>query len=107
MFNLNFRRDTRQARGFHRPSFARVRGEGVAGHVAEGEGAFPLWLPVAVLTIPVVVRLSIVARRRRRVRAGLCAGCEYDPRGNVSGVCPECGCHLTPQAIYPNILRIT
>jgi hypothetical protein len=31
------------------------------------------------------------ARRYRRSRRGLCLNCGYDLRGNVSGVCPECG----------------
>ncbi len=30
-------------------------------------------------------------RRYRRGRRGLCLKCGYDLRGNVSGVCPECG----------------
>ena len=30
-------------------------------------------------------------RRRHRARHGLCLRCGYDLRGNVSGVCPECG----------------
>ena len=29
--------------------------------------------------------------RRLRSKQGLCAYCGYDLRGNVSGVCPECG----------------
>jgi hypothetical protein len=29
-------------------------------------------------------------RRERRAK-GLCVRCGYDLRGNVSGVCPECG----------------
>ena len=31
-------------------------------------------------------------RRRRRKKRGLCAKCGYDLTGNVSEVCPECGC---------------
>lgn len=30
-------------------------------------------------------------RRHRRRRKGLCLKCAYDLKGNVSGVCPECG----------------
>jgi hypothetical protein len=29
--------------------------------------------------------------RRRRSSSGLCSACGYSLRGNVSGVCPECG----------------
>jgi hypothetical protein len=29
--------------------------------------------------------------RRRRAGGGLCVKCGYDLKGNVSGVCPECG----------------
>lgn len=38
--------------------------------------------------------------RRRREKHGLCGGCGYDLRGNVSGRCPECGT-ITPE---PEIL---
>ena len=53
------------------------------------------WLPVAVTTLPVLVRLLLAGqalqRRRRWARAGLCQGCGYDLTGNQTGVCPECG----------------
>ena len=31
------------------------------------------------------------ARRARTIRPGLCRVCQYNLRGNVSGICPECG----------------
>ena len=31
------------------------------------------------------------AERNIRLRRNLCFGCGYSLRGNVSGVCPECG----------------
>ena len=31
------------------------------------------------------------ARRRRLLSRGCCASCGYKLKGNVSGVCPECG----------------
>lgn len=37
------------------------------------------------------------ARRRRRMRENRCLRCDYDLRGNQSGVCPECGTVLTSQ----------
>ena len=51
--------------------------------VAAGAGTMP------------VVALSLAAgrarRRRSRLEVGRCAACGYNLRGNVSGVCPECG----------------
>ncbi len=47
---------------------------------------FPLWVPL-VITLP----FGIFALRRSRMRPGYCATCGYDLKGNVSGVCPECG----------------
>lgn len=47
----------------------------------------PLWLPLALTSMPTVLLWS----RRRPRRAGLCEHCHYELRGNVSGVCPECG----------------
>ena len=32
-----------------------------------------------------------VRPRLLRTRRGLCVHCGYDLRGNISGVCPECG----------------
>ena len=43
---------------------------------------------LAVPTARTVVRRLLASRRRR---AGVCETCGYDLRGNVSGVCPECG----------------
>ena len=37
-----------------------------------------------------------VLRPWRRRRKGLCLNCGYDLRGNVSGVCPECGREAKP-----------
>jgi hypothetical protein len=37
-------------------------------------------------------------RARRGARLGLCRHCSYDLRGNVSGVCPECGIAITVTA---------
>ncbi len=51
------------------------------------------WLQAAALLASVPpLRQALAARRSaRRRRAGLCVTCGYCLRGNVSGVCPECG----------------
>jgi hypothetical protein len=48
---------------------------------------------VAVLLalFPVISLIRGPLRRSRRRRRGRCLVCGYDLRGNVSGVCPECG----------------
>jgi hypothetical protein len=57
-----------------------------------------LWLCIlaAVLWIPVraIIYLSTHQQRRRRYRLnhGHCVQCDYNLTGNVSGICPECGC---------------
>ena len=47
----------------------------------------PLW--------PLIVSLAVAGAysswRRRRPRTGHCVTCGYNLKGNVSGVCPECG----------------
>lgn len=55
-------------------------------------------LLAATAAIPLLRAISIplgrLAMRRRRSaarRRGLCPACRYDLRGNLSGVCPECG----------------
>jgi hypothetical protein len=44
-------------------------------------------VPTALLIVP----FWRLRRLRLRRAAGLCPACAYDLRGNVSGVCPECG----------------
>jgi hypothetical protein len=50
--------------------------------------SIPLWMPFLAVGIPT----AILWRRRGRVWLGHCRECRYDLTGNVSGVCPECGC---------------
>lgn len=50
----------------------------------------PFWLMVLALTIPGILVLARIARRRKRTRAGLCVFCGYDLRGSPDR-CPECG----------------
>jgi hypothetical protein len=46
--------------------------------------------PVILAGLPALAWL-LARLLRRRLRPGHCAGCGYNLRGNVSGVCPECG----------------
>jgi hypothetical protein len=52
-----------------------------------------------VLTTPILIYPLLPAvKRRKRRKLGLCPICEYDLRGNESGICPECG---TPADLPP------
>jgi hypothetical protein len=56
----------------------------------------PFWA-VALLAFTVSVWTWLAYRRRRdRDRPGHCNACGYDLKGNVSGVCPECGAAIPP-----------
>lgn len=69
----------------------------------------PLWIGLAidaavyaVLWFAIVRALAYVRdwmRRHRRMRLGCCAHCGYDLKGNVSGVCPECGAEGVSTAV--------
>jgi hypothetical protein len=72
---------------------------GVAVPFNHREGLFsvqtwrlPFW-SVALLSLlyPTVTFLCGPYRRHRRRKKGLCLQCGYSLKGNVSGVCPECG----------------
>ena len=53
---------------------------------------FPPWLPMAVTgVLPGVIAVRNL-RRQVAVPHGPCLACGYNLTGNVSGVCPECGC---------------
>jgi hypothetical protein len=47
----------------------------------------PVWIVLGLVAIPT----AILWYRDRRPPKGCCQGCGYNLRGNVSGVCPECG----------------
>jgi hypothetical protein len=60
----------------------------------------PVWLGLAGDTVCFgsvwfAVLVLPGARRRFRLRRGLCAACGYDLAGNTMGVCPECGAGAT------------
>jgi hypothetical protein len=54
--------------------------------------AFPLWAPFSILAAyPTIAFIRGPMRRWRRMRRGLCVACGYNLKGNVTGVCSECG----------------
>jgi hypothetical protein len=56
--------------------------------------AAPYWaieILAAILPVSALLRWRRRRRRANRLKQGLCAACGYNLRGNVSGVCPECG----------------
>ena len=59
--------------------------------------AFPLWLPMLLLTSPAVALILARMRRRRRRVRGCCERCGYDLRATPAG-CPECGSRTIPAA---------
>jgi len=48
----------------------------------------PLWIPLLFAAVPMA---WLWWRDRRRFPPGHCQRCGYDLKGNVSGVCSECG----------------
>ncbi len=53
--------------------------------------ACPAWTLSLLLACPPVLLARSMHRERHRLRHNLCVKCGYDLRGNVSGVCSECG----------------
>ena len=53
--------------------------------------AVTLWAPVWMLIVIVLPPTVYLFWRDRRHPRGHCQECGYDLKGNVSGVCPECG----------------
>jgi hypothetical protein len=58
---------------------------------------FPIWFlslpvvaPILILVLPGIRRRQVLKFRRRR-HVTRCDECGYDLKGNLSGVCPECG----------------
>jgi len=61
-------------------------------HIIAKAMIVPFWFPSAVIWIyPCTAFLRGPLRRWRRRRKGLCVRCAYNLRGNISGICPECG----------------
>jgi len=58
---------------------------------AYGIVGIPLWLVVAGSGGLWAAQLLVWVKRHGRKKPGCCRACGYDLRGNVSGVCPECG----------------
>jgi hypothetical protein len=51
----------------------------------------PIWAVLTASVLPLVWSCFPLFRRHRRRRQGLCIQCGYNLKGNVSGICPECG----------------
>ena len=47
----------------------------------------PIWMPTVLIVITTISSFYLRSRRQ----AGQCITCKYDLRGNISGICPECG----------------
>jgi len=57
---------------------------------------FGFWLIVGCgLFLMVIVGTILILTGSRPVPQGTCAACGYNLEGNESGVCPECGTHVT------------
>ncbi len=67
--------------------------------------SLPLWLPAIVLSIA-PARLFLAARRAHQGSGDvICGRCGYNLRGNVTGVCPECGTEVQVGLVGHGILR--
>jgi len=62
------------------------------GHVVN----LPHWFPLVLFSAYPVWAISRWFLRRKKIRAGRCVGCAYNLKGNVSGICPECGRNTNP-----------
>jgi hypothetical protein len=60
-------------------------------HAMRGDGMVAA-LMLAVFTATILVRFRQQHRKVDRISKGMCSQCGYNLTGNVSGVCPECGC---------------
>ncbi len=63
------------------------------GSAGETRVTIPLWMPFLAIGIPTAAMFFL---DRRRIPPNHCRNCGYNLTGNVSGVCPECGCRIAP-----------
>jgi len=75
------------------PGFTGVPAKANAGYVR-----LPYWLIAGITALPFMRPITANARRRWRIRRGLCEKCAYNLTGNITGVCPECGKPILPQS---------
>lgn len=72
-------------------------------------GLFSYYYSVNILTVPLYLMTLLLAafptweivrslQRRCRNQAGCCINCGYNLKGNTSGICPECGAPVVPEA---------
>jgi hypothetical protein len=73
--------------GFTLPNYERVVAGYGRGLLGQTTVTLPLWIILVVCLIPTL----IFAWLNRAFPPGRCRQCGYDLRGNVGGVCPECG----------------
>ncbi|MCO6438016.1 MAG: hypothetical protein J5J06_13065 [Phycisphaerae bacterium] len=69
---------------------AATREPGIYDHLSDPRYLRYEWAFLASLLLGRILAIP-AARLAKRKRKGICANCAYDLRGNVSGVCPECG----------------
>lgn len=74
------------------------RGKGPSDVIAYSV-RLPLWVPGLVC----LLWLGYLLGRGGRYQSGQCQDCGYNLRGNVSGVCPECGERVAPAAAADHV----
>ncbi|RJP35828.1 MAG: hypothetical protein C4547_08755 [Phycisphaerales bacterium] len=62
--------------------------------ICSGDPFLSMGLSVGTLTVASILIGELLPNRP--LPEGICVKCGYDPRGNVSGRCPECGTQLPP-----------
>jgi|GEM_PF-6121638 len=81
--------------GAQRPFWAAFEGFFTAADSLD-EYYGPLAITAAFIVVGQISARRIAERlsqraKDRRIKRGFCAACGYDLRGNISGICPECG----------------
>ena len=67
----------------------------------------PLWIPfILFATYPAITMIRSHRWRKHERADGCCSKCLYNLRGNVSGICPECGTKIGPEALMPSASEV-